>query len=367
MQRGNIKKSGGIWLLRYYEPVLVNGKVVKRAKAKKLADVNDQYRTANDVQPLADLILAPINAKTAKPESSQPVKDFLEHVYLAHVRESKKPSTQKAYLDFFRLVEPHVKGLEMRAVRTSDVDRILKAVADSKPRAHTTLRNVKSFLSGAFRYAKRTDTINENPVRDSVVPRGKSRGTTPAYTLEEIQALLTVIPEPAKTAVLVAALTGLRLSEIKGLRWEDVSANELSINRSVWAGHVTDTKTLASRAPVPLLPLVKKALEAHRKVTTGDGFIFHGNTGKPLRLENIVRRDVKPALEKEGIAWNGWHAFRRGVGTNLHALGADDKTISDILRHGNVAVTQAFYMKPVAERSRKAMQKMERAFRKAKG
>ncbi len=365
MQKGTIKRSGGIWLLRYYEPVLVDGKVIKRPKAKKLADVSE-YPTEKEVRPLADLILAPINAKTARPESSQQVKEFLEHVYLPHVSETKKPSTQHSYFEMFRLVKSHINGLEMRSVRTSDIDRILKAVADSKLRAHTTLRNVKSFLSGAFRYAKRTDRITDNPVRDSVVPRGKPRGATPAYTLEEIQGLLTVIPEPAKTVVLVAAMTGLRMSELKGLRWEDVSDDVLNINRSVWSGHVNDTKTLSSRAPVPLLPLVKKALAAHRKVTTGDGFIFHGSTGKPLRLENVVRRDIKPALVKSKLAWLGWHAFRRGVGTNLHELGADDKTISDILRHGDVAVTREFYIKPITEKSRKAMRKMERAFKKAK-
>jgi integrase len=366
MQKGTIRKRGHIWMLRYYEPVIVDGKIVKRAKAKKLADYCDEYRTPKDLRPLADLILAPINARTAQAESSQTVKAFIKHVYLDHVNETKKPSTQKSYLDMFRLVEPHLGDIELRSVRTSDVDRLLQAVANSKSRPHTTLRNVKSFLSGAFRYAKRTDALRENPVRDSVVPRGKPRGETLAYTLEQIQELLTVIPEPAKTAVLVAAMTGLRVSEIKGLKWEDVSEGELRINRSVWCGHVTDTKTLASRAPVPLLPLVKKALDGHRKRTTGDDFIFHGNTGKPLRLENIVRRDIKPALEKKGLTWYGWHAFRRGVGTNLHALGADDKTISDILRHGNVAVTQTFYMKPVADRSRKAMQKLEQAFKKVK-
>jgi len=31
--------------------------------------------------------------------------------------------------------------------------------------------------------------------------------------------------------------------------------------------------------------------------------------------------------------WHGWHAFRRGLATNLHALGVDDKTIQAILRH----------------------------------
>jgi integrase len=364
MQRGSIEKRGNCWLLKYYEPVLIDGTVVKKQKAKKIATVSEKYYTKESVQHFADAILAPINAHT-QPESAQTVEAFLEYVYLQHVKETKKPTTIKSYEEMFRLVKPFLGDLQMRAVRTSDIDRLMKAVANEKQRAHTTHRNLKSFLSGGFRYAKRTDVIRENPVRDSVVPRGKPRGETKAYTLEEIQQLLTVMPEPARTAVLVAAMTGLRVSEIKGLRWEDIVDDELQIRRSVAMGKVTDTKTLSSRAPVPLLPLVKKALQDHRKRTPGDGFIFHGNTGNPLRLENVLRRSVKPVLAEEGLEWYGWHAFRRGVATNLHMLGVDDKTIQNILRHSTVAVTQALYIKPVAKASSKAMKKLARAFKKA--
>jgi integrase len=43
--------------------------------------------------------------------------------------------------------------------------------------------------------------------------------------------------------------------------------------------------------------------------------------------------------------WHGWHAFRRGLGTNLAELGVDELTIQRILRHANVATTRAHYIK----------------------
>ncbi len=48
-------------------------------------------------------------------------------------------------------------------------------------------------------------------------------------------------------------------------------------------------------------------------------------------------------------AWHGWHAFRRGLATNLHTLGVDDKTIQAILRHSNVGLTMNVYVKTVSE------------------
>jgi len=53
--------------------------------------------------------------------------------------------------------------------------------------------------------------------------------------------------------------------------------------------------------------------------------------------------------------WHGWHAFRRGLATNLHALGVDDKTIQAILRHSNVGVTMNIYVKSVSESQVSAM------------
>ena len=53
--------------------------------------------------------------------------------------------------------------------------------------------------------------------------------------------------------------------------------------------------------------------------------------------------------------WHGWHAFRRGLGTNLHELGVDDKTIQGILRHSNIGLTQNIYIKSVTKSQVSAM------------
>jgi integrase len=50
-----------------------------------------------------------------------------------------------------------------------------------------------------------------------------------------------------------------------------------------------------------------------------------------------------------------WHAFRRGLATNLHTLGVDDKTIQAILRHSNVGLTMNIYVKSVNESQVSAM------------
>jgi integrase len=54
---------------------------------------------------------------------------------------------------------------------------------------------------------------------------------------------------------------------------------------------------------------------------------------------------MKDVLKRPGIAWHGWHGFRRGLASNLNRIGVDDSVIQRILRHSNVATTQNHYIK----------------------
>ena len=366
MQNGLIYRVGNCWLLRYWTTVLENGKPVKRRVAKKLATYSREYRTEASVRHLAAKILAPINAKTARPESTDTLAAFLQ-TYIAN-REAEgrlRPSSVKTAHDCFKLLEPHLGNLRLAAARVADIDTLLRRVAET-PRAHTVYKSVKSFLSGAFKYALRRGILDANPVRDAELPQGRKPKETHAYTLDEVGAMLHNLSEPARTIVLVAAFTGLRSSELKGLRWEDYTGDELRVSRGVWNGKVNETKTQSSRASVPMLPIVAQALAEHRARAAGDGYIFCGATGEPIRLEHLVARSIRAELERAGLTWHGWHAFRRGLATNLYSLGAPDKTVQTILRHSNVAVTMQYYVKPVAAESHAAMRKLETAFQRVR-
>jgi len=57
--------------------------------------------------------------------------------------------------------------------------------------------------------------------------------------------------------------------------------------------------------------------------------------------------------------WHGWHAARRGLGSNLYRLGVPDIVIQRILRHANVSTTASYYIKSAADDVRSAMAKLE--------
>jgi integrase len=124
-------------------------------------------------------------------------------------------------------------------------------------------------------------------------------------------------------------------------------------------------------------------LEMHR-LRSGNpdaGAIFVNAVGKPMALSSVVNRVILPALNRctacgkaesdhrkaehaynreDGIPqWHGWHAARRGLGSNLCRLGVPDMVIQRILRHANVSTTATYYIKTAAHDVRDAMTKLE--------
>jgi integrase len=70
---------------------------------------------------------------------------------------------------------------------------------------------------------------------------------------------------------------------------------------------------------------------------------------------------MKDVLKRAGVAWHGWHGFRRGLASNLNRLGVDDSVIQRILRHSTVATTQNHYIKTASPDAIAAMKQFSEA------
>ena len=250
----------------------------------------------------------------------------------------------------------------MRDVRTIHVQGWLDEIATATPLSRQSLKHIKSLLSGIFAEAKRKGCFDGvNPVRDTAICPSAETGATYAYSLEEITRMLIVLPEPARSIVAVAAYTGARRGEIRGMRWEDLHDGAIYVDGSVWESYRGKPKTRASAAPIPVIPSLAAILERHRERigSPSSGPLFPASNGKPISLHNVANRDIIPKL-KPG-QWHGWHAFRRGLGSNLYRLGIADKTIQAILRHQDLDTTLRCYVKTVSQDSVNAMSILDSA------
>jgi integrase len=388
MQRGSIRISGKWWYLKVRENVSANGQNVRREMYHKLAPVA-QFRPSSNggppqaVQAMADEKLAPINAGKREGLSADSFKFYLQSYLTAGLGTNGRAVRQvtlKGYRRDYNIIRELIPDMQLRNVRTPDINRLFKALlADDGDdlRATSSYRHVRNFLSGAFRAAVGEGLVDFNPVRDSLVMTGKEIETH-AYTLSEVKKLMDVLKSGdqsndwkhiMRAAFLVAFFTGLRLEEIKGLKWEDYDkeAGLLHVRRAVVNRQVVeDTKTKASKVPVVIVKTVMKELDTHRRRNSGDGFIFHQaySSRVPIIFERIILDNVRPACRKARIAFPvQMHAFRRGLDTWMKDYGVDYSLRADIMRHSPRNVTDKHYGRASIKQMRLVLEKLEAAYK----
>jgi integrase len=329
--------------------------MVRKQMCERLADFNDKHRTKQSVRQKAEDFLDRLNEGHVEQRTLQ---QFIELSYLPHAELHKRPSTYKGYKNLYNLhVAPGVAGIRIASFRTPDGQKLLNRLGTGSL-SHLTLIHVKSFLSGVFSFAKRMGAVDGNPMQGTEVPRGKPSQPTHAYSNGEIDAMLKTLKGTPRVAVIVAAYTGLSLGELQGLKWEDITENELNVRRTIWHGQEGTPKTTARQNAVPLLPVVADALKGHRNQNSGTKWVFEGPFGRPLDMATLGSKGIKSALAGSESEWKGWHALRRGFATRLHEAGVQDRIIQALMRHSSLSVTMKHYVKATPAANVEAMGKL---------
>jgi len=281
------------------------------------------------------------------PGAEMNLKNLVEH-YTKTELPRLAYSTQAAYLSYLRSQIIPVWG----TCNLTDV----KAVAVESWLASLTLTNgakakCRNILSALFTHACRWEFTDRNPIR--FVRQATGRVNKPVVlTNEEINKLLSELPEPAHTAVYVALATGLRVSELLALQWQDIDFDNHTITpqRGIVDNHIGGLKTSTSANPVPASKEVTAVLARWRAVTLHnkpDDWLFPSprmGGRQPLWQDSLMRKVVWPAAKRAEITKKiGWHTFRRSLATLLVDKNAPIKLTQEIMRHANARITLEVY------------------------
>lgn len=212
------------------------------------------------------------------------------------------------------------------------------------------------------------ESFEVNPIR--LVRQSAKRRKVPfALSADQIQRLVTALPFREKTLVWLAAGTGLRMSELFGLKWGDIhfETGEIDVVRSIVMQVVGPWKTEVSQRPIPMDPFLADALrgwQAQTPYRSPNDWVFasrkskgrHPYWGQPL-MHNIIR----PTATKLGISSRiGWHTFRHSNSTLLRDTGADVKVMQELPGHASSRMTLDTYTHVVTETKRKAQSRVVR-------
>jgi integrase len=191
----------------------------------------------------------------------------------------------------------------------------------SRPLAKKVLTSVKSIL----RNAQRRGDVAQNVAADVSIgtdkrSKRKLRVGTAIPTPDEIRRIVHAAPAKWRPLLQVAALTGLRASELRGLRWDDLDlsgAKEIHVQqRADRYGRIGKLKSESGERKVPLGDLVHMLKEWKLACPKSkEGLVFASGRGNIIRHENIIRQALIPAQIAAGVLKDGMPKY-----TGLHAL-----------------------------------------------
>ena len=214
---------------------------------------------------------------------------------------------------------------------------------------------VRSLLSAIYRYGQK---INKIPRREECNPmHWVSVGAGSDYeavvvTPEQAWSIAENLPLYERTVVITDAATGCRISECLGLKWLDVEweRNQISVRRAWVRGRIGPTKSKASKAPVPMHPILAAILESWRKETPyakDEDWVFPSlklRGKQPRTASTMVADYIRPAAVRLGIINEdeprfGFHNFRHSLATFLISEGRNPDVVRRMLRQSQIATT----------------------------
>lgn len=222
------------------------------------------------------------------------------------------------------------------------------------------LSKLTMYLRAILDRAVDSRLIERNPAR-KLKARSRVRASNLSHTAEECGALLAVVTGRDHLAIRLLAQLGLRSEELCALRRNDVLENEPVIDEAVVNGHTKEPKTLASASSAFIPPDL--ALELRHYLETIDpdptAWLFPSTRNSvPMRPGNFLRRVLKPAAIKAGIAIamdaNGkpttavnFQSLRRTSSTLFGARAKDPKLTQAHMRHADPHVTLKHYQQAI--------------------
>lgn len=256
---------------------------------------------------------------------------------------------------------PALAPRRLSALTVDDVAAWLAELRAKGCSAKTTAGALAT-LHSILRYALRHGWIALDPI-ERLEPDERPR---PARRHQrvlgrgEIERLLAACPPRDQLMVATALYTGLRISELLGLIWDDVdfAAGLVHVRAQLSRAHRGEParrvapKTAASVRDVPLVAQLSRLLAAHKLATpfaAGTDWVFTTSCGTPCGHRNVARRCLTRAAKLAGLNDDGWpplrfHDLRHVFASHLIVdLGLDVAQVSRILGHASPTITLDVY------------------------
>lgn len=355
--KDGIWKRGNNW----YISVKVNGRRRvksfgrdRKAAELALAEILKHRAVANATNDWSGL------AEFTKPKSRKTFSEVAED-YLAE-RASLKYSTLRGYREVLKnYLLPTFGKMELSDITEEDVARFQADVSKNVSAVRTN--NIMGLLRYIMKVCLRRKLIAENPTV-GVRPLTEKQPDIDPLTKEELDLALSKIVPHYRPLFTCLAWTGARPNELFALRWKDIDFNrgEIRINKGRVRGSEDLPKTASSSRIVPMLKIVRVALDEMKQERTAnlDGYVFTTKSGQPIdkHLDHVWRS----ALRKAGLRHRPSYQLRHTFASLCLQNGVAPGWLANVLGHSTLQTTFKHYARYIKDTSRENEDRLEQLF-----
>lgn len=200
----------------------------------------------------------------------------------------------------------------------------------------TSCRIFMNRLAAALNMAVREGLIDNNPFKllDAKEKPQKKSAMREFLTIEELRTLIATPCryEIVKKAFLFSCFTGLRYSDMMALKWNEI--HKAADGKTLYIEHEqVKTKNMVT------IPLSNEALKWMPRKSKGDERVFHQLRITSTTVEVVLGEWMQEAGIRKHITY---HCSRHTAATLLLTLGADLYTVSKILGHRSIRMTEVY-------------------------
>ena len=351
--RGHIRKRGDSWEVR----VDIGRDPVTGKRRQMSRSVRGRKR---DAEAAVASLISQHEAGIDAPRGKQTVGDFLKQWLKDYAQTNTAPKTFRRYEEIVRLhLTPVIGEIRLSKLRPLHIQPVYRKVTEQGLSARTAL-HCHRVLREALHHAVKWQLLSQNPA-DAVESPRPTRSEMAAVAPDDLKRLLDSADQTRYgPLVTVALLTGLRMGELLGLRWQDVDFDNsvLCVQQTCqWLSGMgfifRQPKSYRSVRPVALSPDTVERLRQCRvrqleeRLAAGTayedkGLVFADALGRPLHphtLWDAWRRIVKAA----NLPRLRFHDLRHAHASLLMAQGVHPKIVSERLGHSSVSITLDIY------------------------
>ncbi len=350
--RGIYEQSNG----RYAVCVMVDGQ--PRFRTLSAATISEARRQRELLQSVARIGELPLSPRLTFAEvAARWLADF-EAKVTAGERRDRTLDLYRSQLH--RHLLPRLGRRRLALITPDDVVAVMRELqADGL--SPWTIKRILGALSCVFTFALRRGYIATHPFHR--LERDERphplRSDQRVLTQTELARLFAACPHRYRPLLLTGAYTGMRLSEVLGLSWDDVDFNagvihvrhQLARGRRGVPPHRIPPKTRASVREIPLLPQLAAVLRQHKRssrFTRGCDYVFATSRGTAFLHHNVSKRVLRRAAADAGLDRDGrrlrFHDLRHTFASHLIIdIRLDVAQVSRILGHARTSMTLDTY------------------------